>query len=89
MANSGLSALGQAEKPTLAGVVTVKGNAPFTFLALTELDGTVWKLTGPFAAELEKHQNARVRVEVKALPSRSSSPLVAPEVEVTRVQLLE
>lgn len=82
-------ALGQAEKPTLTGVVAVKGNEPFTYLALTDQAGRDWKLVGAKAQELAVHQNAKVRVEVKSLPDRPASPLVTPEVEVTGYRLLE
>ena len=58
-------ASGQAEpariKIVLTGVVSVKGNDPFTFLALTDDEGKVWQLTGPLAEELNLHdQQARV-----------------------------
>lgn len=89
MVTVGVPALGQSEKPTLTGVVTVKGNDPFTYLALTEKDGTGWKLTGPLVGDLERHQNARVRVEVKSLPHRLGHSLVPPEAEVTGFRVLE
>jgi len=89
LAAVGSSALGQAEKPTLTGVVAVKGNEPFTYLALTDDSGRDWKLVGAKAQELLAHQNAKVRVEVKALPQRPTSPLVVPDVEVTGYRLLD
>ena len=59
-----LAAQGGQETERLTGIISVKGNEPVTFLALTEADGTVWRLTGPKVQELRHYQNLRVSLVV-------------------------
>ena len=52
-----LTAGGGKEDPqtiTISGTLSVKGNEPFSFLAIRDKNGTVYKLEGPVAAELRR-----------------------------------
>jgi hypothetical protein len=58
-----LLAMGSAESPTWTGTLSVKGNEPFTFLALTQADGRQWRLAGePVAAMRQRAQGLTVKV---------------------------
>ncbi len=64
-------ASGQAEKSqlTLIGVLSVRGNMPFTYLSLATTQH-VWRLTGPQVVALQAYQNqvAKLVVEVETPP---------------------
>lgn len=52
-----LTAGGSKDVPqtiTISGTLSIKGNEPFSFLAIRDTNGTVYKLQGPVAAELRK-----------------------------------
>lgn len=57
-----LGGLVWAAPVVLSGKVSIKGNEPFTFVALTTADGRVFSLTGEKAKELWGYQNHRVFV---------------------------
>jgi len=47
-----LSSMGAPEAPSWTGKLAVKGNEPFTFLALTDKGGHQWRLAGDPVKEL-------------------------------------
>jgi len=72
----------------VTGIVSVKGNEPAVYLALTDDQGQDWKLTGPLAPELDQaHQNQRVKVYVAAVPPVVNR-LVPPELKVIRFEVI-
>jgi hypothetical protein len=77
----------QQNNSILIGVISVKGNEPFTYVALTEANGHVWKLTGKKVQELKKDfQNKEVLLNLKEVPSYPESGL-PPKVEVISYRL--
>jgi len=61
-----LVSMGTPETPSWTGKLAVKGNEPFTFLALTGKDGKQWHLTGGLVKELWNTAQGRwVRVAGK------------------------
>jgi hypothetical protein len=83
----GLIAQGSPEVPTLTGVVSLKGNVPFTYLCLTDAAGQGWKLKVPDTLDLGPHLGQTVTLEVKAIPPRPEGPTpYPPEVEVTKLR---
>ncbi|NNM55296.1 MAG: hypothetical protein HKM05_11340 [Spirochaetales bacterium] len=81
----------EQEQQILTGVLSVRGNEPFTYLSLTA--GTkVWRLTGPLVPQLLPFQNHVVKVWVKAEESQGApqpeSRFEPPSVQVLRWKLL-
>ena len=82
-------ALGQLEQEqqTLTGVLSVRGNEPFTYLSLAT--GTkVWRLTGPLVPQLIKFQNHVVKVWVKGKTPQGATPQPASRFEPPSVLVL-
>jgi hypothetical protein len=46
------TSMGAPEQPSWTGKISVSGNEPFTFVALTEKSGHQWRLTGALTSEL-------------------------------------
>ena len=58
-----LLSMGAPEARSWTGLIAVKGNEPFTFLALTDLEGHQWRLSGDPVKQLwETAQGRWVRV---------------------------
>jgi hypothetical protein len=58
--------MGSPEQSTWTGQIAVKGNEPFTFLALTDTTGHEWQLSGPSVATLRASaQGNWVRIQGK------------------------
>jgi len=54
-----LSSMGAPEKPSWTGQLAVKGNEPFTFLALTDKEGRQWRLAGDSVKDLRQNAQGR------------------------------
>ena len=70
-----LSSMGAPEVPSWTGKLAVKGNDPFTFLALTDKVGKQWRLKGDSVKELWASGQGRW-VKVIGRPAGSDSILV-------------
>lgn len=81
---AGALAQGEVEPPSLTGTISRKGNAPFDYLCLTDLEGRLWRLTGSLD-DLARWQGEVVTVEVVSLPARTPGPY-PPAVEVIRIR---
>jgi len=74
---------GQKAQPAVwVGRISLKGNEPHTWLALSTEDGTVYELIGERAAVIrDRHQNRRLRVEGKVV-SAAKGPGFPARIEV-------
>lgn len=61
---------------SLVGTVSIKGNEPFVYVALTEESGTVWKLEGALSEDLFDHQGETVSLWVanQEIPAQGPFP---------------
>lgn len=65
---------GPADTGTITGRITIKGNEPKTFVALTAADGRVYEITGPLTGRLkEEYQYRTVTLEGELL-RKSAGP---------------
>jgi len=79
--------MGKAEPVTLTGVLSLKGNVPFSYLCLTDADGRNWKLRVPADIILGGRIGQVITVVVKVLPPRPMGPTpYPPEVAVTGIR---
>lgn len=83
---STLSACAQTRNPEqidhYAGVLYLKGNAPFIRVVLEENTGKQWELIGIDQAALEKLQNRQI--EVWAVRAEAVAPLYLPRLSVRK-----
>ena len=75
------------------GKVAVKGNEPFTYVALVEDGGTEYSIIGPLKIEIkEKYQGRYLKVQGRIIrpdPSAGSPARPGPPVELEVLEILE
>ena len=75
------------------GKVAVKGNEPFTYVALVEGGGTEYSIIGPLKIEIrEKYQGRYLKVQGRIIrpgPSSGSPSKPGPPVELEVLEILE
>ncbi len=62
-----LSVVFSCEVKNYAGIISIRGNAPFSKLVLATDDGALYELVGERAKELMSHQYARVVIAGKEI----------------------
>jgi hypothetical protein len=70
----------------IRGVISVKGNEPHTYTALTAENGELFKVQGPLADELrQKYQGAKVRLRGRIIEKNDKSFSGPGIIEVTEI----
>ncbi len=74
---------------TFTGPVAVKGNEPFTYLALSTKDHGELRIAGPLAAKIRaEYQNRTLTVEGR-ITAKGTGPGFPPVLDVTRIVRVE
>lgn len=69
----------------VTGTISIKGSEPFTYTALTEDGGAVYKITGPLEEELAKHYQYKKVTLAGGITKEDGGPGIPAELLVDKI----